>query len=65
MNRTDTHQTWRALTRCAAELRGIAARLREDEPDAGDAIEAAAVAVLGLWPALHALAGQEVNNANG
>lgn len=52
MTRTDTHQVYRALTRCAAELRGIAARLRDDEPEAAEGIEGAAMAVLALWPEL-------------
>lgn len=52
MNATDRHQIHKTLTRCAAELRGIAARLRDDEPAAAEGLDGAAAEVLAMWPAL-------------
>jgi hypothetical protein len=52
MNATDRNQIHRTLTRCASELRGIAARLRDDESDTAEAIDGAAAEVLAMWSQL-------------
>jgi hypothetical protein len=55
MNQTDAHQVWRALTRCASELRGISTRLRLcGESDTAALIEAISFDVLGKWQTLRA-----------
>lgn len=59
MDRTATNQAYKCLTKAAAELRGIGARLRASEPSSTEALEAAAAAILNLWPDLRHLASDE------